>query len=54
MNANEIREMLTNKDIYSLLEEFGGEPEEKGEHIVSRTICHNPAHTGKRKLVYYP
>ena len=54
MKANDVREMLSETDIISLLEELGAEPKMTGNAITSRTICHNPAHTGKHKLVYYP
>lgn len=49
----EIREQLEIEDIYSLLVDFGGEPEYSSFGIISRTICHNPAHEGSRKLYYY-
>lgn len=49
----EIREQLEIEDIYSLLVEFGGEPEYTSFGIISRTICHNPAYEGSRKLYYY-
>ena len=49
----EIREQLEIEDIYSLLVEFGGEPEYTSFGIISRTICHNLAHEGSRKLYYY-
>ena len=49
----EVREKLEIEDIYSLLLEFGGEPEYSSFGIISRTICHNPAHEGSRKLYYY-
>lgn len=53
MNANEVKEALNENDIFALLEELGAEPKIKGKYIVCRTICHNPAHTGKHKLYYY-
>lgn len=49
----EIREQVEIEDIYSLLVEFGGEPEYSSFGIISRTICHNPAFEGSRKLYYY-
>lgn len=48
-----VREQLEIEDIYSLLVEFGGEPEYSSFGIISRTICHNPAFEGSRKLYYY-
>ncbi len=50
---SEIRKQIEIEDIYSLLVEFGGEPEYSAFGIISRTICHNPAHEGSRKLYYY-
>lgn len=52
MNASKVKELLSEQDIFSLLEELGAEPEWKGL-ITSRTRCHNPSHEGKHKLVYY-
>ena len=50
-----IKQQLTIHDVFSLLEEFGGEPYfESEEVIISRTICHNPpADNGSFKLYYY-
>ena len=50
-----IKQQLTIHDVFSLLEEFGGEPYfENEEVIISRTICHNPpANNGSFKLYYY-
>ena len=52
MNAAQVKETLSDQDIFSLLVEFGGDPTWNGV-IVSRTCCHNSAHEGKHKLVYY-
>jgi len=52
MNAAQVKETLSDQDIFSLLVEFGGDPTWNGV-IVSRTCCHNPSHEGKHKLVYY-
>lgn len=49
-----VRDALTDDDIYSLLEEWGGLPERRGDVIVSRTICHNEPGEGSHKLYYYP
>lgn len=49
----EVRNQLDVEDIYTLLVDLGGEPEYVDTGIVSRTICHNPAHEGSRKLYYY-
>lgn len=53
IDANKVKETLNMRDIASLLQELGGECEEHPSELVSRTICHNPAHTGKHKLIYY-
>lgn len=47
-----IKESLDYHMIFSLLEEFGGEPVAKGDIIISRTICHNKEQ-GSFKLYYY-
>lgn len=52
MDASKVKDMLSDQDIYSILEELGSEPR-WGTVIESRTRCHNPAHEGKHKLVYY-
>lgn len=48
-----IKEQLSDNDIFSLLQEFGGNPVESGTAIVSDTICHNPIGEGSPKLYYY-
>lgn len=53
VKANDVKEMLSEQDIFSILFELGGDPINNRE-IVSRTCCHNPAHEGKHKLTYYP
>lgn len=52
-NKDKIKSELTTNDIFALLDEFGGEPELQNNCIISRTICHNPAKQGKKKLYYY-
>lgn len=53
MNASQVKEMLSENDIFTLLQEMGSDPELEGSVINSRTRCHNPAHEGKHKLYYY-
>ena len=53
MDANQVKQALTNNDLLNLLIDLGGDPQQKGSDIYCRTICHNPAHEGKHKLVYY-
>ena len=52
MDAEHLKEMLSENDIFSLLQNLGGEPYEQGNSIISRTICHNPEHDGSHKLYY--
>ena len=50
-DKNFIKENLSNEQIEELLAEWGGEPESRGDIIVSKTICHcGQSH----KLYYYP
>lgn len=50
-DKNFIKENLTNEQIEELLIEWNGEPERRGNIIVSKTICHcGQSH----KLYYYP
>ena len=50
---NKIKSELTIDDVYSILEDFGGEPMRQGDRIISTTICHNLPQEGSRKLYYY-
>ena len=52
-NKKEIREILTEDQIFELLQEWGGDPELTDFGIVSSTICHNKPGEGSRKLYYY-
>jgi hypothetical protein len=54
-DKNQIKQQLTIQDIFSFLEEYGGEPYyESPDVIISRTICHNtPQAHGSYKLYYY-
>ena len=52
-DKNEIREKISLEDIFSLLVDWGGEPEYTTFGIISQTICHNPPGEGSRKLYYY-
>ena len=53
-DKQEIREQLTLEHIYSLCEEWGGEPEYCPTGLIARTICHNHLSDGaSRKLYYY-
>ena len=52
-DKKEIKESLSIDDVFSLLEEWGGEPEFTNFGILSTTICHNPPGEGSKKLYYY-
>ena len=48
-----IKNNLTINQIYDFLADVGGEPQMRGDIIISRTICHNPPGQGSFKLYYY-
>lgn len=50
INKDELKEELTEDQIFELLEELGGEPQMFENHIVAKTICHG-GHS--HKLYYY-
>ena len=50
MDANEVKEMLSDNDIMSLLLDIGAEPRPQGSTFVCRTVCH---HGHKHKLIYF-
>ena len=52
-DKHEVRQKLTQNDIFELLTEWGGEPSIETWGILSTTICHNPPGEGSRKLYYY-
>ena len=52
-NKKEVRAKLEIENIFSLLEDWGGEPEYMDYGILSSTICHNLPGDGSRKLYYY-
>ena len=52
-DKNEIRENISDEQVFELLEEWGGEPEWTSNAIISKTICHNIKGEGSRKLYYY-
>lgn len=50
MDAKKIKSMLSDRDIFSLLEDINAEPQEMGSDIVCKTVCHcGDSH----KLYYY-
>lgn len=52
-DKDKIKESLSLDQVFELLQEFGAEPEIRGENIVCKTICHNGAGNGSKKLNYY-
>jgi len=50
VDANEIKQTLSNNDLISFLNDLGAEPQRKGNNIHCKTICHN-GH--KHKLIYF-
>ena len=52
-DKKEIRDSLSTEDIFSLLVDWGGDPEYSSFGILSSTICHNEPGDGSRKLYYY-
>lgn len=52
-DKEEIKDYITIENVYTLLQEFGGEPEYTNFGIISHTICHNPPKEGSRKLYFY-
>ena len=52
-DKKEIRDLLTEEQIFELLNEWGGDPEYTDGGIISATICHNAPGEGSRKLYYY-
>lgn len=54
INYQEIIKNLKDESIFRLLQDLGGEPVDRGDFILSRTICHNPdADDASYKLYYY-
>lgn len=52
-NKSEIKESLSIDDIFSLLQEWGADPEMTDFGIVATTICHNNVGEGSKKLYFY-
>lgn len=49
-NKYDVKDRLTIEDIYTLLDYLGAEPQDYGEYLVCRTICHGG---DSHKLFYY-
>lgn len=52
-NKDELKENLSLENVFSLVEELGGEPMYTSFGFVAKTICHNPPHQGSMKLYFY-
>ena len=52
-NKDELKENLSLENVFSLVEELGGEPIYTNFGFVAKTICHNPPHQGSMKLYFY-
>ena len=52
-DKDKIKDNLTTEMVFSMVQEFGGEPLITDFGFVSKTICHNAPHEGSRKLYYY-
>lgn len=50
LRANDVKNMLGENDIISLLEDLGAEPRIQGNSIVCKTVCHCGS---KHKLIYF-
>lgn len=50
MDANEVKQILSDNDLISLLNDLGAEPQRMGNNIHCKTICHS-GH--KHKLIYF-
>lgn len=52
-DKSEIKKRLSVDDVFTLLQDWGGDPVKTGFGILSATICHNPPGEGSKKLYYY-
>lgn len=52
-NKEEVKNKLTNQNIFDLLVEWGGNPSRHPSWFISDTICHNKPGQGSHKLYYY-
>lgn len=51
MDAQQVKELLSERDISDLLSELGGYPRTVGKLIYSKTVCHGG---NRHKLIYFP
>ena len=52
-DKQEIRDALTEENMFELFQEVGGDPEISNFGIISSTICHNKPGEGSKKLYWY-
>ena len=52
-DKQEIRDALTEENMFELFQEFGGDPEISNFGIIASTICHNKPGEGSKKLYWY-
>lgn len=51
MDAGQVKDILTTQNVMDLLQDLGGSPQQRGNIIYAKTICH---HGSTHKLLYYP
>ena len=52
-DKDEIKNKLTTEQVFSVVKDFGGDPQWTNQGFVSATICHNHPGEGSHKLYYY-
>lgn len=52
-DKDKLKSQITIEQVFSLLEDWGAEPEYNNKGLVCQTICHNKPGEGSRKLYYY-
>lgn len=52
-DKDELKESLSLEQIFDIITHLGGEPQQLNGYLICRTICHNPAGEGSKKLYYY-
>lgn len=53
MDATQIKNNLSENDVFSFLSDLQADPFKEGDHIRAITICHNHDGSGSHKLYYY-
>lgn len=54
MDATQIKNNLSENDVFSFLSDLQADPFKEGDHIRAITICHNHDGSGSHKLYYFP